>query len=1256
MGGEVKTKESNSLTERIIAKIYDPGYKWITDLWALKWIALVFIIMEFHQFNTTPISRTKLIFLAEFLFFLYASLSTIFLRNKLSFNVQTFNLLFDFLALTFFQYLSLEMFGAGSRIFVLYLIPVIYCSYWFRRAFTFIFVTLISFTFFILNYSLLLINLDKHFIIPEITGTLVPLIVVYYLVSLLVILFKKKIFKYFVDVDQELEKHAEILEQEKKYTRSLLKDKIDGFIAIDEKGRVTEINKLACELFGYDREEIEKKNVNVKEIYAPGESERMIEELRASPTDTIENFKTFVINKKDKEKIPILVSAAFLYDRNSDFQAELAKGKRFPSLGYFRDLRVDEIIDRIGRKLTYQGKEKTLLTDITKSISKILKAEVCSILIYNGTTGRLEITGASYGITSVSSDPGRREYYNEMEGMAGYVFSTGKTLNVTNIGIHKKKIEIANKNHEHIDVKWRYAENFAANSRYNDLKHFLATPLRIENEVYGVIKVLNKHLNDKELDNHGFQNKDQRFLKRISSQVSVLVEKIRNKERFDALSEIGMELNDKLDIPLDDFLDIVAREVVIKMGFKACLIRLIKGNNKLKIRAFYGIEGNYIGNEKLTLDVGEGTTGEVAKTGFHQVIPDVGENKKTKFKEILKEENLKSMLSVPIKNQNRVMGVISCYTQRKHHFSQEEIQFMQTFTIYTAVAIQNRRRVQELLALNEIGSEIVKPFQIKELFDHILEKAKEISGADRICIKKYDERTGEISTLRCWKCEWHNKYPNHVLKLGEDLISKVIKRDEPKNIPNYDIKTENLETVPDKELFADTKSCMILPIKIYGRVFGVLCLESKRANSFSDDDLLILNAFCNQAATALRTVNFFNKLQDVKETFPKISELSMDIHKLLEEIAKIAADVLETDVLVLYRYDEKTKKIILPLNYTGDIKHKEFIKPEVISSETPLSIMKKGKSYYAEKSQEDPIMISKGKPLPDKIPARFVIREEIVSSAGIILRVAQEIVGVMFINYRTPHDFNEDERQIIEILASYIAIASQNVKHFSEKKVADTMQTIGIIASAFAHKLKNDIGTLNLYTDGLMDDIKPGQPQYYPVSQIKEKILRIVGEINHLQKASKLHIQEKKPTGIKKLIDELKTEILQDLKMKKVKLKTEISPDTPEIEIDPMQIKLVLVNLARNSIEAMPEGGEMSVSVSKSKEHIVIEWTDSGSGIPPEHAAKVFDIFWTSKSKGYGLGLFHAKATVEEHGGSIFLDAAYTNGARFLIELPFQQE
>jgi PAS domain S-box-containing protein len=1235
----------NSGEQNFISKFYDPGHQWKYDLWPLKLLALLFIIANFHLLNKTPVSKSVLIAVFECLFFIYILLFFVLFKIKPSFKVPIINLVLDFLFIAFFDYLSLSSFGYSSRIYALYLIPVIYCSYWFKWSYTLVFVTMVSVVYTLLNFYTP--DMALFYTTGEKIGKLVPITGIFYLSALAVTLYKKKTQKAFID--------AEKLGQIKESTQTLLKDKIDGFMAIDEKGNITEANQLARELLGYSEEEIYK--INVKDIYAPGEASKIMRGLRQSPDGSI-NIKTWY-QSKEKEKMPILLSASFVYDRESNLREMLAKGKKFPSIGYFRDIRAEDIFDNIARDITAMTNEKALLDRIVEIVAKTIKSETCCVLIYNEKNALIEIF-SQYGMPEPPGGDIAIESYAENESLTGKVFVSGKPRNVSNIDVAKKQPDEAG-------IKWENAEKFAKYSKYGDFKHFLGTPLRIQGEVYGVIRVLNKYLNDKELDNKGFMEKDILLLKRIANQVSILLEKVRNKERFEAISKVGIELNAKVDVKLDDLLGIIARGAVEGIKFRACSLRLIEDSNKLRIKGHYGFKREYK-EERFTLKIGEGISGEIAEIGEMKAVEDLKEKNNFKFKkELLKKEGLKSMLSIPLKHHNRIIGVINCYTGKKHKFTDQEIQIMETFAVYAGVAIQNKKRVDELLALNEIGGELLKPFQpekwepfgSEKLLDIILQQAKAISGANRVCIKRYDERLEEMRTVRVLNCPWCEKNSDYPLNIkegfGDEILAKIINDGCSRIISNFDEIREKLRPGPDWEHFKEVKSSALVPIKIDKKVFGIIFLDSYKYNFFTGDDLKVLEAFSNQAAIALKNARLFNKLHMVTETFPKISELDVDIDRVLKSIVEIAAKILETDIFILYIYEAKQKKIKWPPIHFGDIKYPEIMESEEISSDKPLSFIKKGTSHYANKSQDDSIMSSKGKPTRKGFPDCFVLREGITSSAGILLKVGQEIVGVMFINYRTPHEFNADERQIIEIFASYIAIAIQNVMHFSEKKTADAMNTIGKLSANFAHKIKNDIGTINLYTGDLMDETKPEAPQYFPLTQIKDKILKITKDINFLSSTSKMYVHEKKLIHINDLIKELQSEILPDLEIKKITLEIEIQPDLPKLEIDPTQIKMVFINLAQNSIDAMLGGGKIFLSISKSNENLVFHWTDTGGGIPPKYAHKIFNVLWSTKDNGSGLGLFYSKTIIEEHGGSISLDTNQKKGARFVITLPVKE-
>jgi len=119
-----------------------------------------------------------------------------------------------------------------------------------------------------------------------------------------------------------------------------------------------------------------------------------------------------------------------------------------------------------------------------------------------------------------------------------------------------------------------------------------------------------------------------------------------------------------------------------------------------------------------------------------------------------------------------------------------------------------------------------------------------------------------------------------------------------------------------------------------------------------------------------------------------------------------------------------------------------------------------------------------------------------------------------------------------------------------------------------------------------------------------------------------------------------------------VEVELEVEEGLPDIPFDPMRIRRVVDNLVRNSLEAMPEGGRLTIKISKDGEAVAVEVRDTGIGIPPEDIDKVFKPFFTTKAGGMGLGLPFCKRTVEAHGGALDVESSPGEGTTMTIRLP----
>jgi signal transduction histidine kinase len=123
-----------------------------------------------------------------------------------------------------------------------------------------------------------------------------------------------------------------------------------------------------------------------------------------------------------------------------------------------------------------------------------------------------------------------------------------------------------------------------------------------------------------------------------------------------------------------------------------------------------------------------------------------------------------------------------------------------------------------------------------------------------------------------------------------------------------------------------------------------------------------------------------------------------------------------------------------------------------------------------------------------------------------------------------------------------------------------------------------------------------------------------------------------------------------------VEIKKEIPLEPIRVLIDPEQMRQAFTNLGVNALEAMPEGGVLRVIVKENDgDRVLVQFSDTGKGVPKEMQSKVFDPFFTTKEGGTGLGLSIAHRIVTQHGGGILVDGSDQGGSTFTINLPVQK-
>jgi signal transduction histidine kinase len=212
-------------------------------------------------------------------------------------------------------------------------------------------------------------------------------------------------------------------------------------------------------------------------------------------------------------------------------------------------------------------------------------------------------------------------------------------------------------------------------------------------------------------------------------------------------------------------------------------------------------------------------------------------------------------------------------------------------------------------------------------------------------------------------------------------------------------------------------------------------------------------------------------------------------------------------------------------------------------------------------------------------------------------------------------------------------------------------------AGGFIHEIKNHLSTLGLNLQLLAEDFQ--EPQSQRERRALERIQRLQGECqrlvdvaNEFLRFARVQDLELAPDDLAAVIEEMVDFFGPTAKQSNIEIKCYLPADLPAVKLDREMFKLAVLNLLLNAEQAMPQGGELTVQASRHDGDISLSFIDTGKGMPPEVAAKVFRPFFSTKPGGSGLGLATTRKIIEAHGGRIDVQSEVDRGTKFTIHLP----
>ena len=280
--------------------------------------------------------------------------------------------------------------------------------------------------------------------------------------------------------------------------------------------------------------------------------------------------------------------------------------------------------------------------------------------------------------------------------------------------------------------------------------------------------------------------------------------------------------------------------------------------------------------------------------------------------------------------------------------------------------------------------------------------------------------------------------------------------------------------------------------------------------------------------------------------------------------------------------------------------------------------------------------------------------KESTSIPELTLKIKQNKTLTVSLNTSLINEEQEDTGIIV------VLIDLTEVKKLEEKiRHTEKMASIGSMVSQLAHEIKNPLSSIKVFTELLPERFQDEEFRKSFFSLVSQEITKIDDLITQIFNLGKVDVTRRETVSIQKIIEDALSSLNAQLEKQNIKIKAD-HYETFSLQVDPQSLNKVFTNIFLNSIQAMPQGGNISISTcrekdkNKRKTFLKIDITDEGGGIPENYLHRIFDPFFTTKPQGTGLGLYSCYQTIQNHQGEIRVKN--TNlGANFIILLPIAE-
>ena len=733
----------------------------------------------------------------------------------------------------------------------------------------------------------------------------------------------------------------------------------------------------------------------------------------------------------------------------------------------------------------------------------------------------------------------------------------------------------------------------------------------------------------------------------------------RNSHQLAGLSLMGQTITATLD------LEVIFRKIVDELmsllEAEEIYILLLEGDELVIAATGGSVLERFQG---WRMPATEGVASVVIQHGksIHISEPELRASIYRKSEEVTGHQ-IHSLLATPLRIGDQIIGVIEAAHTQPDFFDENDLRLLESATLWGSIAINNARQhaqtgrsLQESETLASISNALNQILDLDHILQMIVDAAKHIvPKAERAVIHLIDDENVALRPVAIAGLEHHNQ-PQITMRPGEGVAGQVLASGQPINIGNIQKDPRYVPLRSDTTL----SSMLVAPIQSEPVTIGTVSIMSSIMNAFTADDERVLTRLGVQAALAIDKARAYESERRRAEQAEAMQQV---MQRLIGHIDLTQAfqSVVNTIALVArYKYVRifLIKDAMLVLQAQNE-KSKVTVPARAMSEGIVGRVARSGSATIVPNVALDPDYV-------EGMPGTQ-------SAVGIPLKRAKTVAGVLLIESDTERTLNANDLYWLVNIGQEISLAIENAELYNDlqealqqEKTARTqlvrtekLAGMGRLIASVAHELNNPL-------QAIQNALFLVKQEANLSGQAQEDLFVALGEadrmaelIGRLRETYRPTVAEKfQERSLNVLVTETQRLIATHLRQRNITFDFSADPDLPLAPCVHDEIKQVLINLSLNAVEAMGDGGRLTISTGHDpdKGEVWVSVSDNGAGIEPVTLANIFDPFFTTKEGGTGLGLFITHEIVQKHGGRVEVQSQRGVGTTFKVTFPLRTD